>query len=271
MKNRLLFFLVSLLLIPSCKNQPTSNVATPSIKDSHTTEAQRKRIQKRLTKVLNNSSSVEEIKEAVLPYLGVLYEYATDSDTGKRLYSELSVNVLASNLIKKEQDLIDKGESVENVFLDIRKALFDIDNHWSTENENGTIVIHHDRLVDWNKDGNQFFSISVWQRPDAEPIVSILFPMEATGTPTAFFSDIVDGEEHLDNLAKYELPSWNGSNAIHSSQHLTQANSDFLNMMLNNEFMYLCYRAKGVDNIETVKVPLSTFQIAYRDNVYSKR
>ena len=273
MRHILIPIFFSLLLISACKNQPISEFSLTSIEESHTTEAQREQIHKKLTKVLNNSSSVEEIKAAVFPYLGVLYEYATDTDIEKRLYSELSVNVLASNLLRKEQELMDKGLlDDEDSFLDIKEALFNIDNHWDCNDDGGTIVIHHDRLMDWNDEGNQFFSISVWQKPDAEPIVQIQFPMEAKGAPTASFSDIVEGKEDLDNQVHYTMPSWNDrtDSFYYRDNRLTSMGRDFLDLMLSNEFMYLFYRtnnerARQYDGIEMTKIPLAPFQMAYRD------
>lgn len=272
--------IVVLFLLSACKNphgSPSANYTL--IKESHTTEAQRKQIQSKLTKVLNNSSSVEEITAAVYPYLGVLYEFATDSDTEQRLYSELSVNVLASNLIRKEQELKDQGKIAdENAFHDIKQALFDIDNHWDCKVDNGrTVIIHHDRLVDWNENGHQFYSISVWQKPDAEPIVIIHFPMEAQGAPTASFSDIVDGEEDSDNQVHYTLPSWNDrtDSSYYRDYRLTSAGREFLDLMLNNEYMYLFYRtnserARQYNGIEMTKIPLAPFQVLYRDNDVTK-
>lgn len=271
--------IVVLFLLSACKNphgSPSANYTL--IKESHTTEAQRKQIQKKLTKVLNNASSVEEIKAAAFPYLGVLYEFATDSDTENRLYSELSVNVLASNLIRKEQELKDKGKIIdEDAFLDIKQALFDVDNHWDCKVDSGTVIIHHDRLVDWDKNGHQFFSISVWQKPDAKPIVQIQFPMEAQGAPTASFSDIVEGKEDLDDQVHYTLPSWNDrtDSFYYRDNRLTSAGRDFLDLMLSNEYMYLFYRtnserAKQYDGIVMTKIPLAPFQVLYRDNDLTK-
>lgn len=273
MRQSVISFCLLCSILVSCKSQPTSNIDSYSIKESHTTEIQREQIQKKLNMVLNNSSSVEELKTATFPYLGVLYECATDKDIEKRLYSELCVNVFASNIIRKEQELKNKGLlDDEDAFLEIKEALFSIDNHWDCNNDNGTVVIHHDRLVDWNDDGYLFFSISVWQKPEAEPIVLIQFPQDAKGAPTASFSDFVDGKEDLDNQIHYTLPSWNDrtDSYYYRDNRLTSMGRDFLDLMLSNEYMYLFYRtnserARQYDGIEMTKIPLAPFQVLYRD------
>lgn len=278
MSQSVISFCLLCSILVSCKNQLTSNIDSYSIKESHTTEIQREQIQKKLNRVLNNSSSVEELKTATFPYLGVLYECATDKDIEKRLYSELCVNVFASNIIRKEQELKNKGLlDDEDAFLEIKEALFSIDNHWGCNNDNGTVVIHHDRLVDWNDDGHLFFSISVWQKPEAEPIVLIQFPQDAKGAPTASFSDIVDGKEDLDNQIHYTLPSWNDrtDSYYYRDNRLTSMGRDFLDLMLSNEYMYLFYRtnserARQYDGIEMTKIPLAPFQVLYRDNALTK-
>lgn len=239
----------------------------PSMKESHTTEKQREQIYDNLSTVLNkNKATPQEVINATKPYVGVLYEFATSDDVETKLLSQYGVNILTSTLFKKEEEMKSMHIVDNEVWLnDIFTDLFEIDNLWKTEVIDGVYVFSHYRLHDWKEDSCQYFVVSVICPPEGEPMVAIDFPLEAMGAPTAFFTDNVDGEEDLDNDEQYNLPTGDWTDAAQEHRRLTKAYGGFLDLMLNKEFMYLCYRTKDHDNIEMVKVPLGTFQIAYRD------